>query len=189
MKLGNTAANAAKCIQKWSKNPLTRYRRWRARAVSNRFVITEPFRSISISRYRLSFITSLFAALRQKKKKKKKEEQTKKKKLAHDQISVRRNVLISRYNILSRIARAKRNFHLHGNRQAKNERIYKQSIARLKVYSELNSSNMIIAITEYVDVFVRCESMLSARSDSSFVCQNSENFIYTSNCFFDEWTL
>ena len=142
--------------------------------------------------FQVSFVVPNFTVRRiatKKKKKKKKEEQTKKKKLAHDQISVRRNVLISRYNILSRIARAKRNFHLHGNRQAKNERIYKQSIARLKVYSELNSSNMIIAITEYVDVFVRCESMLSARSDSSFVCQNSENFIYTSNCFFDEWTL
>lgn len=59
-------------------------------------------------------------------------------------ISVTRNVLIR--GIIFDRASAKMLFPFAWKRTGKNESVYKQSIARLKVYSELNSSNMIIAM-------------------------------------------
>lgn len=59
-------------------------------------------------------------------------------------MSVTRNVLVR--GIIFDRASAKMQFQFAWKRTGKNERVYKQSIARLKVYSELNSSNMIIAM-------------------------------------------
>lgn len=59
-------------------------------------------------------------------------------------------------------------FQFAWKRTSKNERVYKQSIARLKVYSELNSSTMIIAMG--ISVYSFDISWFSMRVDTYFAC-------------------